>query len=126
MKILRRRGFARWQAGERLPDAALCKAAREMEGGLIAADLGGMLYKMRVARAGGGKAGGYRTLLSARIGSRYVFLHGFPKSNKTNITENERKALQYAGKLFLDLTGEALGLALRTGVLLEVHCEQYH
>lgn len=64
--------------------------------------------------------------LSARIGSRYVFLHGFPKSNKTNITENERKALQYAGKLFLDLTGEALGLPLRTGVLLEVHCEQYH
>lgn len=63
MKILKRRGFARWQAGERLPDAALCKAAREMEGGLIAADLGGMLYKMRVARAGGGKAGGYRTLV---------------------------------------------------------------
>ncbi|MCQ6963981.1 type II toxin-antitoxin system RelE/ParE family toxin [Aromatoleum toluolicum] len=30
------------------------------------ADLGGFFYKKRVARSGGGKSGGYRTLLSAR------------------------------------------------------------
>ena len=67
--ILKRRGFARWQDGESLSDAALCKAVDEMEKGLIDADLGGFLYKKRVARPGGGKSGGYRTLLSARIGS---------------------------------------------------------
>ena len=82
--ILKRKDFARWQAGEKLPDAALCKAVQEMESGLIDADLGGFLYKKRVARSGGGKSGGYRTLLSARIGSRYVFLHGFPKSDKAS------------------------------------------
>lgn len=80
MNILKRKDFARWQAGEKLPDAALCRAIHEMEAGLIDADLGGFLYKKRVARLGGGKSGGYRTLLSARIGSRYVFLHGFPKA----------------------------------------------
>lgn len=47
-----------------------------MENGLVDADLGGFLYKKRIARPGGGKSGGYRTLLSARIDSRYVFLHG--------------------------------------------------
>jgi hypothetical protein len=75
-----------------LSDAALCKAVQEMESGLIDADLGGFLYKKRVARPGGGKSGGYRTLLSARIGSRYVFLHGFPKSDKANDTQDEKKA----------------------------------
>ncbi len=125
-RILKRKDFAKWQAGEKLLDAALCKAVKEMEGGLIDADLGGLLYKKRVARPGRGKSGGFRTLLSARIGSRYVFLHGFAKNDKANITEDEKKALQFAGKVFLDLSGEALIKALQSGVLMEVHCEQDH
>lgn len=124
--ILKRKDFARWQAGEKLPDAALCKAVTEMESGLVDADLGGFLYKKRVARPNVGKSGGYRTLLSARIGNRYVFLHGFPKSDKANITQAEKKALQFAGKVFLELSGEALEQALGVGVLVEVHCEQNH
>lgn len=125
-RFLKRKDFAKWQAGEKLPDAALCKAVNGMESGLIDADLGGLLYKKRVARPGGGKSGGYRTLLSARIGSRYVFLHGFAKNDKANITEDEKRALRFAGKVFLDLSGEALAKALQSGVLVEVHCEQDH
>ena len=124
--ILKRKDFARWQASEKLPDATLCKAVKEMESGLIDADLGGFLYKKRVPRAGGGKSSGYRTLLSARIGSRYVFLHGFPKSYKANITQDERKALQYVGKVFLELSGNSLSKALQSGLLVEVYCEQDH
>ena len=125
-RIFKRRDFARWQTGERLPDTVLCKAVREMESGLVDADLGGLLYKKRVARPGSGKSGGYRTLLAARIGSRYVFLHGFPKSDKANITQDEKKAMQFAGKVFLELSTQALSKALQLGVLLEVHCEQDH
>lgn len=124
MSVLKRRDFARWQVGERLPNIVLCKAVKEMEGGLIDADLGGFLYKKRVARPGGGKSGGYRTLLSAQIGGRYVFLHGFPKSDKANITQDERKALQYAGRVFLDLSTENLAKALQAGVLFEVRCDE--
>ena len=124
MSVLKRKDFARWQAGERLPDDALCKAVREMEDGLIDADLGGSLFKKRVARPGSGKSGGYRTVLSARIGDRYVFLHGFAKNNKGNITQDEKKALQFAGKLFLALSAADLRKALQAGVLIEVHCVQ--
>ncbi|MDN5752390.1 MAG: type II toxin-antitoxin system RelE/ParE family toxin, partial [Nitrosospira sp.] len=120
MEVLKRKDFARWQAGEKLPDAALCKAVKEMESGLIDADLGGSLYKKRVARTGSGKSGGYRTLLSARIGGRYVFLHGFPKSDKANITQDEKKAFQFAGKVFLDLSTDNLRKVVQTGVLMEV------
>jgi hypothetical protein len=125
-RVLKRKDFARWQAREMLSDAVLCKAVMEMESGLIDADLGGSLYKKRIARPGGGKSGGYRTVLSARIGSRYVFLLGFSKSDKANITQDERKALQFAGKVFLELSVEASSKALQAGVLLEVHCEQDH
>jgi hypothetical protein len=97
-----------------------------MEKGLIDADLGGFLYKKRVARSGSGKSGGYRTLLSARLGNRYVFLHGFAKNDRTNITQDERKALQFAGITFLELPPMALSKALQSGVLIEVHCEQDH
>lgn len=56
MAILKRKDFARWQAGAKLPDSALCKAVQEMENGLIDADLGGVLFKKRVARPGAGGA----------------------------------------------------------------------
>ena len=95
-----------------------------MEDGLIDADLGGLLYKKRVARPGGGKSGGYRTVLSARIGDRYVFLHGFAKSEKANISQDEKRALQFAGKVFLDLPPPDLLKAIEAGVLMEVHCAQ--
>ncbi|MBN6103241.1 type II toxin-antitoxin system RelE/ParE family toxin [Xanthomonas sp. CFBP 8703] len=125
-RTFKRKDFARWQAGEKLSDTVLCKAVQEMEAGLIDVDLGGQLYKKRVARPCGGKSGGYRTLLAARIGSRYGFLHGFPKSGKANIAQEEKKALQFAGKVFLELSGEALLKALQSGVLVEVRCEQNH
>lgn len=126
MLILKRKDFARWQKRESLSDLALCKAVSEMNNGLFDADLGGLLYKKRVARSGAGKSGGYRTLLSARLGERYVFLHGFAKNDRANITQTEKKALQFAGKVFLELSGEPLSKALQAGVIQEVGCEQYH
>ena len=123
-QILKRKSFARWQVSKKLPDIALCKVAREMENGQVDADLGGFLYKQCVARPGSGKSGGYRTLLSVQIGQRCVFLYGFSKSDRATITQDEKKALRYAGKVFLELSAEALSKALRAGVLLEVHCEQ--
>jgi hypothetical protein len=48
----------------------------------------------------------------------------FAKNNKGNITQDERKALQFAGKVFLDLSAADLRKALQAGVLIEVHCVQ--
>ncbi|WP_341960948.1 type II toxin-antitoxin system RelE/ParE family toxin [Pseudomonas sp. RC10] len=124
MAVLKRRDFAKWQAGEKLADSALCKAVLEMESGLVDADLGGGLYKKRIAREGRGKSTGYRTLLSARVGARYVFLFGFAKSARANISAEEKKGLRCAGDIFLRLSAEQLRLALQIGTLEEVHCDQ--
>jgi len=124
MEVLKRKDFARWQAAQQLSDAMLCQAVNEMRRGLVDASLGGELFKKRVAGHGIGKRGGYRTLLSARIGNRFVFLHGFAKRDKANITLEEQKALRFAGKVFLELCPLALRRALQSGVLMEVCCEQ--
>ena len=99
-------------------------ASRVSSDPVVEAQTRNTFVRFDVARPGGGKSGGYRTLLSARIGSSYVFLHGFPKSNKANITQDERKALQFAGKVFLELSAENLAKALESGVLLEVCCDE--
>ncbi|WP_054913116.1 MULTISPECIES: type II toxin-antitoxin system RelE/ParE family toxin [Pseudomonas] len=125
MKIFKRKDFARWQVAERLGDDMLCKAVDEMCRGLVDSSLGGEIFKQRIAAAGGGKRSGYRTLLSMRVGKRCVFLHGFAKRDKANITQQELKALRFAGKVFLDLPPLALSRALQAGVLKEVCCEQH-
>ena len=47
-----------------------------------------------------------------------------PKNDKANITQDEKKALQFAGKVFLELSAENLAKALKSGVLLEVCCDE--
>jgi hypothetical protein len=64
---------------------ALCRAVRDAERGLIAADLGGGVIKQRIARPGQGKSGGFRTLIVFRAGTRAIFLHGFAKNEKDNL-----------------------------------------
>ena len=118
------RTLAAWRSATR---RGLVQGRSETEQGLVGAGLGGSLYKKRVARPGGGKRGGYRTLLAFRARDRYVFLHGFSKNDRDNITEDERRALQFAGRVFLDLGAVDLAKALNSSVLVEVRCEeQYH
>ena len=58
VRVLKLRGFAKFQRGERFTDAALVKVVRDAERGLIDAELGGGLIKQRLARSGKGKRGG--------------------------------------------------------------------
>jgi len=54
---------------ERLPDDALCAAAREVLSGRLGAgeaNLGDGLWKKRLARPGSGKSGGYRAIIAYR------------------------------------------------------------
>jgi len=69
----------------RISDAALCRAVRDAERGLAAADLGGGVIKQRIPRLGQGKSGGFRTLRVFRANTRAIFVHGFAKNESDNI-----------------------------------------
>ena len=96
MKVFKGKQFGRWANSEGIGDSDLCIAAKEAFAGQVEADLGGYLFKKRIARSGGGKSGGYRTILGFRKKSaeRIFFLHGFPKNARANISSKEQEALR--------------------------------
>ena len=94
-----------------------------MAAGLYEADLGGGLLKKRIARPGQGKSGGFRTLAATNKGSRWVFVFGFPKNERSNIDKDEEEALKKLATHLLLLTTQALDKAQRAGELMEVDCD---
>lgn len=52
MDVLKRRDFAQWQARKGIPDAFLCKAVSELNGGLVHANLGGSDARLRALESG--------------------------------------------------------------------------
>jgi hypothetical protein len=123
MRIYKTRWFDRWARKQDLSACALCDAVREMEAGLYEADLGGGLLKKRIARPGQGKSGGFRTLVATNKGSRWFFVFGFPKNERSNIDNDEEIALKRLAAHLLSLTPTALGRAQRAGELMEVNCD---
>ena len=89
MRIFMTRWFARFARHERITNAGLLEAIARAEQGLIDADLGGGLIKQRVARQGKGRSGGYRLIIAYRAKSRAVFLVGFAKNERENISTDE-------------------------------------
>jgi hypothetical protein len=94
--------FSRWARRVKLPDAMLLRAAQEIEAGRVDADLGGGIVKQRVARAGQGKSGGFRTILAVRRKERIIFLDGFEKKDQANISQSDLELYRELAPLFLD------------------------
>ena len=85
------------------------------------ADLGGGLIKQRVAREGGGKSGGYRTLVFFRHAERAIFAFGFAKSDKANLSAVEMRTYKQAAKIVLGLTPAQIDMEVREERLFEVN-----
>ena len=122
MRVYKTKPFARFQRRERISAAALCTAILDAEAGLIEADLGGGLIKQRVARAGAGKRGGYRTVIAYRKGRRAFFLLGFAKSARANIDDDELAALKRRAAGLLASADQALDAMIAGEDLTEVDC----
>ena len=120
MRSFKNRPFARFARKAGLSDAALLKAVRDAEQGLIDADLGGGVIKQRIARPGGGKSGGFRTIVLFRSGTRAFFVHGFAKNEQANIRDDELAAFRMLAAELLNYQDEAIARAMSAGVLIEV------
>lgn len=93
------------------------EATNRANQGLI--DAGGGLIKQRVARPGQGRSGGYRTILLFRAGELAIFLAGFAKSERANITEDDLEDLKTIAKQWLT-DPKRVEKDLAAGILNEV------
>jgi hypothetical protein len=112
--------FARFARKAGLVDAKLLQAAGDVAKGQYDADLGGGVFKKRVAREGGGKSGGFRTIILFKVGGHSFFAHGFAKNTKANVSTNELKALKQLANVLIGFSDEQLRAAKAAGELSEV------
>jgi hypothetical protein len=123
-RIFKTRYFARWMRKTELSDEALYSAVIEMTHGLIDADLGGGILKKRVGLSGRGKRGGARTLVATNKGNRWIFVYGFEKNDRANISDGELEALRDIAAELLARTVKQLDEALLDGSLTEICDDQ--
>lgn len=114
------RFFNRWADDEGLTSDALVRAVREIEAGLSDGDLGGGIVKKRVQVPGRGKSGGARVLLATNRRNRWVFVYGFLKNQRANISHPELLALRELSRDLLTLTEEQLDDRGRAKILIEI------
>ena len=124
MRVYVTKSFRRFQRKERIEDRSLREAVTRADDGLVDADLGAGLIKQRVARAGQGKRGGYRTILAYRTGERAVFLYGFAKSERDNIGAKELEGWREIGSGLLRASQERLDHAVENDEMTEVYDDE--
>lgn len=121
IRILKTRMFCQWMKKTPLKDKDLCKAIEEMMRGMVDADLGAHLYKKRVAFPGRGKRGSARTLIATNNSNRWIFLFGFEKNDKENISPAELSYLQMLAQDLLEYSDLLLDSAIVQGKIQEVN-----
>jgi len=119
-RVLKTRYFSRWMRKTELTDQSLCKAVIEMTQGLFDANLGGHVFKKRVGMGNRGRRSSARTLIATNQGSKWFFMYGFEKNDKSNIADNELEGLQDLAKDLLTRTQVQIEEAISAGKLEEI------
>lgn len=84
------------------------------------ADLGGGVYKFRLARGGEGTSGGARALVAMKVGSRAVLMFGFEKKDMANIKPSELSFFRKAARVYLGYSDAEMTAIVRRKTLLEL------
>jgi hypothetical protein len=121
---IRDQGVCALARKERLDNGRLCEAIARAERGAVDADLGGHLIKQRVARPGGGRSGGTRTVIAYRAEQRSVFLYGFAKNERDNIDDRELADLKKLARHYLSFSDAQIATALTHAELTEIECNE--
>ena len=121
VRIFKVSWFTRFADKEGISDSELKDiVANVLEKGQAEADLGGDVYKVRVARPGKGKSGGYRVIVLFKSGKLTFFVYGFAKSDRGNISRKELAKLKATAKDWLSLSDEQLDKLLQIGKYQEI------
>jgi hypothetical protein len=120
VRIFKNTWFTRFANKEGISDTELKETVDRLESGQADADLGGDVYKMRIARQGEGKSGGYRVIVFFRSEERTFFVYGFAKSDKENIDRGELQGFKIDAKYQLALTDEQIDIWLKKKRIIEV------
>lgn len=112
--------FAKWASKQNIPDGELTKALEEVCNSSYEANLGGHIYKKRIRFSGQGKSGSGRTIVCYQKDRRVIFIHGFSKNEKSNLSSKELFVFKELAKILLSFSESKIDIAIRNGDLKEV------
>lgn len=119
MRKFKTKWFAKWAKKSKIEDIALNSAISDHFDGKSTNSLGGGLHKVRVARDGQGKSGGYRTLLAYENEGHLFFIYAFAKNEKDNISKLELETYKRIGQALLSLDEKQLNTAIKESIIFE-------
>jgi len=127
VRIFKNTWFTRFADKEGITDGELKEIVNDvLETGQADANLGGDVYKVRLARPGEGKSGGYRLIVFFRSKVRTYFVYGFAKSDKDNIDKGDLRVFKERAKDAFSTTDGEIKNQLRKRELIEVLLEARH
>jgi hypothetical protein len=120
MRVFKYKRFSRFAEKAGITDNMLKNIVADLEHGVYEANLGGNVYKKRVARPGEGKRGGYRMIVFFKKGERTFFAYGYPKSSRDTIGDDELALFKKAAVREFSLTNKNLENLVKNGTFEEV------
>ena len=120
MKRLMTKRFSKWAADQGVSIGDLANTLEEVEQGTFEASLGGKIIKKRIRFAGQGKSKSGRTIICFQKDKMAVFIHGFAKNEKSNLSSKELDALKAFAKILFAYSAADIQKSIETGVLIEV------
>ena len=120
MRVFKYNRFSRFASKEGITDRELLEVVNQLEAEQADANLGGDVYKIRIARQGEGKSGGHRVIIYFRNEFRTFFSYGFSKNDKGNISKKELKRFKEDAKSRLSYTDEQIRELVQNGTLIEI------
>lgn len=122
MKIILTKPVKKWFDKENyISESDLLMAAEEVVKGHFEANLGGHLFKKRIANsATKGKSGGSRLIIGYQIKHHFYYLYVFNKNDRGSISDKELKALKARVKILLNLGRNELEKAIQAKILFEI------
>lgn len=91
-----------------------------MEQGLFDACIGKGLYKKRVGINNRGKSSGFRTVVAFQMDNKVIFIYGFKKNERDNISLDEKRVYRRLAIDYLNLSNKHLNKMLKANLLIEV------
>ncbi len=114
--------FSKWVRKSKIDNESLLLAIKNIDSE-NSVDLGSGLYKVRVARLNQGKSGGYRTLLVYKRERFALFVYGFTKNERKDLSAREMSIFKKQAKQILEFDVKQIKHAIICGDFIKLESE---
>ena len=116
LRVFGNKPFMRWAGKFGASDKALWEAAEKEPD----ANLGGGVFKFRLAREGEGSSGGSQLIVAMKQDERIVMMFAFEKKDLSNINVKELKGFRKLARIYLERTEAEMNKLVKDGELIEI------